>query len=262
MTANIPTRLAIEAGVVSALWRRDMIRLGRERARWLGVILQPMMFWVVLGVGMGDVFQVKGVEGLDYLTFFFPGIIVMIVLFTTVFATMAIIEDRQQGFLQQLLVGPASRGAMVAGKTLGVTTVALLQAALCLVAAPLAGFDLLGVDWLGLSLSLTLGCIGLTGMSFTIAWRLGSTHAYHAIMAVVLLPLWMVSGAMFPPRGTWLDSVMWIDPMAWMVDGVRHALHGGQAPVALATPEMSWLLLAAFAIVAFFAASTTASRSP
>jgi len=239
-----------------------MIRLFRERTRWLGVILQPMMFWVVLGVGMGDTFKVAGLEDLDYLTFFFPGIIVMIVLFTTVFATMAVIEDRQQGFLQQLLVGPSSRSAMVAGKTAGVTTVALLQGALCLVAAPLAGFDLGGIDWLGLTLSLTLGCIGLTGMSFTIAWKLGSTHAYHAIMAVVLLPLWMVSGAMFPPRDGWMNAVMWADPMAWMVDGVRHALHGGEAPVALMSPIMSWGMLTLFAVVAFVAAATMARKSP
>ena len=131
MSASVPSRLAIETGVISALWRRDMIRLFRERTRWLGVILQPMMFWVLLGVGMGDTFKLEGATDLNYLTFFFPGIIVMIVLFTTVFATMAVIEDRQQGFLQQLLVGPSSRSAMVAGKTAGVTTVALLQGLLC-----------------------------------------------------------------------------------------------------------------------------------
>ncbi|MDP6947165.1 MAG: ABC transporter permease [Myxococcota bacterium] len=262
MSASVPSRMAIETGVIGALWRRDMIRLFRERTRWLGVILQPMMFWVLLGVGMGDTFRLEGAADVDYLTFFFPGIIVMIVLFTTVFATMAVIEDRQQGFLQQLLVGPSSRGAMVAGKTAGVTTVALLQGALCLVAAPLAGFDLLGIDWFGLALSMTLGCIGLTGMSFAIAWKLGSTHAYHAIMAVVLIPLWMVSGAMFPPRGGWMDALMWADPMTWMVDGVRHALHGGEAPVALMSPAMSWGMLTLFAVVAFVAAATMARKSP
>ncbi len=262
MSTNAPSRIAIEVGVVRALWRRDIIRLFRERTRWLGVILQPMMFWVLLGLGMGTTFSLEASEDIDYLTFFFPGVIVMIVLFTTVFATMAVIEDRQQGFLQQLLVGPASRGAMVAGKTAGVTTVALLQGTLCLVAAPLAGFDLLAVDWVGLFLSLTLGCIGLTGMSFAIAWKLGSTHAYHAIMAVVLLPLWMVSGAMFPPRGGWMDVLMWAEPMTWMVDGVRHALHGGQAPVSLMTPATSWAMLTLFALLAFMTAAKTSQRSP
>ena len=239
-----------------------MIRLLRERTRWLGVILQPMMFWVLLGVGMGDTFKLTGANDLDYLTFFFPGVIVMIVLFTTVFATMAVIEDREHGFLQQLLVGPASRSAMVAGKTAGVTTVALLQGALCLVAAPIAGFDLLAIDWIGLGLSLTLGCIGLTGLSFAIAWKLGSTHAYHAIMAVGLIPLWMVSGAMFPPRGGWMDWLMWADPMTWMVDGVRHALHGGEAPIALMQPGTSWLMLVLFAVVAFVMAASAARKSP
>ncbi len=262
MSQHDTLRFAIELCVILALLCRDIILLLRVRTRCLGVILPPLMFWVLLGLGLGETFKLEGVDDLDYLTFFFPGILVMIVLFTTVFATMAVIEDRQQGFLQQILVGPSSRSAMVAGKTAGVTSVALLQGALCLVAAPLAGFDLTATDWFGFLLSMTLGCVGLTGLSFAIAWKLGSTHAYHAIMAVVLLPLWMVSGAMFPPRGGWMDILMWLDPMTWMVDGVRHALHGGVAPVALMSPEMSWLMLTLFAAFAFIAAARTSRRSP
>jgi ABC-2 type transport system permease protein len=243
--------------VILALWQRDMMRLMRERTRWLGVILQPLLFWAVLGLGMGDVFAVKNAQGLDYLEFFFPGTLVMIVLFTTVFATMAVIEDRQQGFLQQVLVGPGSRAAMVAGKTLGVTTIAMIQALLCLLVAPLAGFDLLAFAWPSVILSLMLTSVGLTGLSFAMAWVLGSTHAYHSMMAVLLLPLWMISGAMFPPPGGGMDVVMALNPMTYMVDTLRHGLYGGVAPVSLTGPTLSLTIQASFAVLAFCLAVAT-----
>ncbi|MGM0577302.1 MAG: ABC transporter permease [Myxococcota bacterium] len=245
-----PSAAAVEWGVISALWRRDMLRLLRERSRWIGVVLQPLIFWALLGAGMSGVFRIPGLDGVDYLTWSYPGILVMVVLFTTVFATMAVIEDRQHGFLQQILVGPASRAALVAGKTAGVTTVALVQALLCLLAAPLAGYALSDVAWLPLLAALVTGCVGLVGLGFSLAWVVGSTHGYHAIMAVLLLPLWMVSGAMFPPQGGWMDAVMAANPMTWMVDGVRHALHGGVAPASVAGPGTALLALLGFAVAA------------
>ena len=124
----------IELGLIRALWQRDLIRLMRERSRWLGVVLQPLLFWVLIGSGMGQTFAIAGSE-VDYLAFFFPGILVMIMLFTTIFASMAIIEDRQQGFLQQVIVAPGSRLALVLGKIAGVTTVACVQIVLCMVVA-------------------------------------------------------------------------------------------------------------------------------
>jgi len=238
-----------------------MLHLIRERSRWLGVVLQPLLFWVLLGAGLGDVFHVEGLEDLDYLTFFFPGVLLMVVLFTTVFATMAVIEDRQHGFLQQLAVSPTSRLSMVLGKTAGVTTVAAVQLALCLVAAPMAGFDLLEVHWAGLVTAALLGCVSLTGISFTMAWLVQSTHAYHALMSMVLLPLWMISGAMFPPGDGLLGGLMMVNPMTYMVDGLRHALHGGQAPVAQVGLGVALWVLLGCATVSLGLAVAAASRS-
>lgn len=244
--ATRPGAAAVEWGVVSALWRRDLLRLVRERSRWLGVVLQPLLFWAILGAGMGG-FAGGAPGGTDYLAFSFPGILVMVVLFTTIFATMSVIEDRQQGFLQQVLTGPGSRSAMVLGKTLGVTSVALVQAALCMLAAPLAGYALGTIAWLPLLGALCLGSFMLTGLGFALAWVVGSTHGYHAIMAVVLLPLWLVSGALFPPRDGWIGWVMAADPMSYMVDAVRHAMSGGAAASTGSGPVASFVVLAALA---------------
>ena len=126
-----------DLGTAYALWRRDMILLLRQRSRWIGVIVQPLIFWALIGSGMSGVFKMYGGDG-DYLQYFFPGILAMVVLFTAVFATMSVIEDRQRGFLQQVMVGPGSRASLVVGKIAGVTTMALVQV---LVTLAVAGWE-------------------------------------------------------------------------------------------------------------------------
>lgn len=256
------SRAAMEIGLALAMWRRDMLRLVRDRARWIGVVIQPLLFWLLLGSGMGSVFTIEGLGGLGYLQFFFPGLLVMVVLFTTIFAMMAVIEDRQHGFLQQVMTAPGSRAGLVLGKTAGVATVAFVQVALTLVAAPLAGFDLAAVHWPLLLVVFLTGTVGLTALSFTLAWLLRSTGGYHAIMAVFLLPLWLVSGAMFPPTGGWLDVIMTVNPMTYMVDGFRHALHGGLAPVSLSGPLTATLVLTGIALATVLLAIFVARRVP
>ena len=195
-----------------------------------------------------SVFRIEGLP-IDYLEYFFPGILAMVVLFTAVFATMSVIEDRQRGFLQQVMVVPGSRASFVLGKTAGVTTMALVQCLLCVLAAPAAGISLGGIHWPLLLLSLTLGCIGLTAVNFAMAWVINSTAGYHAIMGVLLLPLWIVSGAMFPPSGNWVGPVMAANPMSYLVDATRHSLYGGSAPVSQAGLGASLGVLGGFALV-------------
>src|SRR5690606_3335369 len=192
--------LGYELGLMGAMWRRDMLRLKREPSRWLGVVLQPLLFWAIIGGGMSESFEMKGAEGVDYLTYFYPGILVMIILFTTIFATISLIEDRQSGFLQAVVIAPGSRVSLVLGKVFGVTTLATLQSLLFLVLAPLAGYSLGQIDWPLTLLMVVLTSMGLTALNFAGAWIMRSAQAYHAVMSIVLLPLWIVSGAMFPAR--------------------------------------------------------------
>lgn len=242
--------LAAELSLIAVLWRRDMIHLLRERSRWLGVVVQPLLFWGLIGSGLAGAFALRDAAGLGYLEYLFPGILAMVVLFTAVFATMSVIEDRQQGFLQQVMVGPGSHAALVLGKTAGVTTMALVQAGLCLLAAPLAGFSLVEVDWPSLMLTLVLGCVGLTAINFTLAWLVDSTAGYHGILSIVLLPLWIVSGAMFPAASglAWIEPLMRANPMTYLVDALRHSLYGGVAPVGHVSLPIALLVLTGCAV--------------
>ena len=242
--------LAAELGMIRTLWRRDLLRLRKERSRWVGVVLQPLLFWILIGSGFQGSFRMPGAEQVGYLEYFFPGILVMIVLFTTIFATISVIEDRQNGFLQGVLVAEGSRASMVLGKVAGVTTVALLQVALFLAVAPFAGFPLGSIAWAPLLVAVVLSCVGLTAVNMAVAWILSSAAAYHAIMSVALIPLWILSGAMFPAQGSWLSVVMVANPMTYSVAAVRAALAGGSASVAAPGLGTSLLALLGFAVVA------------
>ena len=244
-----PSVLAQELGVIGALWWRDLLRLKKQRSRWFGVLAQPVLFWLILGSGMASSFTLNGAADVDYTAFFFPGVLVMILLFTTIFATISIIEDRRMGFLQSVLVVPGSRLAMVLGKIAGVTSLALIQTVLFLALIPLAGYSFAGVDWPLLSLVVLLSCVGLTAANLTVAWLIPSVQGYHAIMSVVMIPLWMVSGAMFPVSGGWLAALATINPLSYMVEGCRASLGGAAAATTSASLGLILAVLAGFAVV-------------
>lgn len=234
------------------LLRRDIIRLRRDTGRWVGLVLQPMLLWVLLGSGFGEVFQVPGLPGVDYHLFFFPGLVMMVSLFTAIFATMAVIEDRDHGFLQQVLVAPGARWAMVLGKVLGVLAVALAQFVLIMPASTLAGYSLAAFDWPILIGAFVLGTVGTTSLAFALAWVSPTTHAYHAIMGVLLIPLWLISGSMFPiPSEGWLSVISKLNPMTYGLDGLRHGVEGGTSTLATTAPTMSFVALTLYALIAF-----------
>src|SRR5205085_11640716 len=123
------------------LWWREVVRFYRQRTRVVGVIASPIVFWLVIGSGFGTSFR-SGAGGQHYLDFFYPGALIMIVLFTSIFTMMSVIEDRKEGFLLSVLVAPVSRSAIVLGKVLGGTTLSALQGLIFLVFAPLLGIHL------------------------------------------------------------------------------------------------------------------------
>lgn len=211
-------------GTFSCLYLREMLRLGRERMRWAGAFAQPLLFWFIIGSGMAESFRIQGAEGVSALQYFFPGILVMIVLFTSIFTTISVVEDRQQGFLQGVLAGPGSRLALVLGKVCGVTTLVFIQVGVFVLMAPLIDLPLAEIAWARLVLVVLLASVGLTAMNFTLAWVLDSVQSYHAVMSVVLIPTWFLSGALFPPPHSWLRNIMILNPVTHAVDGVRASL--------------------------------------
>ena len=210
--------------------QRELVRFFRQKNRVFGALGQPIIFWLLFSAGLGSS-KFGDSNKLDY-AHFFPGTLVMILLFTAIFATISIIEDRREGFLQGVLVAPVPRWSMVLGKVLGGAAIAMLQGHRC--------FLLLGwlrrVDWFEIhrrrrsawSASLVLMfviSIALTALGFLIAWRMDSTQGFHAVMSVFLLPMWLLSGAFFPMDvGGWLGWIVRLNPLTYGVAGLRHYL--------------------------------------
>ncbi|MEW5852380.1 MAG: ABC transporter permease [Myxococcota bacterium] len=211
-----------------ALWLRDLKRFFRQPSRVVGALGQPVVFWAVFGAGFSRSFKVPGAEDTAYGAFLFPGILAMTLLFTAIFSTVSVIEDRREGFLQAVLAGPAPRSAIALGKTLGGATLALIQTLLLLPFAPLAGVPLLQANFPALLATMVLTALAVTALSFALAWSFHSSQGFHAVMSILLIPMWILSGAMFPVSGAseWLGWLMKLNPMTWCVTALRRSLQG------------------------------------
>ncbi len=215
-----------------SLWRREVIRFLRQRNRVMGALLQPIIFWFLFGFGLGASFRPsEAPEGLSYLEYYFPGTIALIVLFTAIFSSISIIEDRNEGFLQSVLVAPVPRLSIVLGKVLGGATLALIHglvfALLAPLFAPLTGFQIHPLSFLYLAGTMLMVAVGLSAIGFTLAWRTDSVGGFHAIMSVILFPMWLLSGAFFPAAGvpTFLQWLMLLNPMTYGVGAMRYAMY-------------------------------------
>ena len=235
------------------------MRFYRMRTRVIGVIASPVMFWLVMGSGFGSSLRTGGQ---NYLEYFFPGALIMIVLFTSIFAMMSVIEDRREGFLLSVLVAPVNRASIVLGKVLGGTTLATLQGLMFLLLGPLIGIRP-GVEHVALAaLAVFLTAFALTALGFTVAWRMDSTQGFHAVVNMFLIPLWLLSGAVFPISGAsgWLKMLMRVNPLTYGMDALRLALFpGGRAGDGLGF-WAALAVLAGFAAVMFAAAFWMANR--
>src|SRR5437868_9645303 len=163
------------------LWWREIVRFYRHPGRVIGVLASPLVFWIVLGSGFGTSFRSTGGDQQHYLDYFYPGTLILIVLFTSIFTMMSVIEDRKEGFLLSVLVAPVPRSAIVLGKVLGGTTLSAIQGLIFLAFAPLIGVHLGLGDFLLVGLTVFLVSFALTALGFTIAWSMDSTQAFHAI---------------------------------------------------------------------------------
>lgn len=237
-----------------SLWKREMTRFFRQPSRVAGALLQPLIVWAIAALGFSGIFHFPGVDQLQASQFFFPGIVVMVLLFNAIFSTISVIEDRQTGFLQAALAGPSARAAIAMGKLLASLSLALAQCGIFLALSPLAGFDLSVTDWPRLIAALVLSGAACTFLGLLMAWRMQTSGAYHALMSVFLLPGWFLSGAMFPlPETQPWSLILRLNPFAWMVDGTRAAIYGGELPDGLAavmlSPDRSLLLLLLFVLI-------------
>jgi ABC-2 type transport system permease protein len=238
------------------------VRFYRQRTRVIGVILSPLVFWLVIGSGFGRSFQ--GAAGEEtYLEYFYPGALIMIVLFTSIFTMMSVIEDRREGFLLSVLVAPVSRSVIVLAKVLGGTTLAAAQGLIFLVFAPVVGAELGIGEVLFCAVIIFLVAFALTALGFIVAWRLDSAQAFHAIVNLFLIPLWLLSGALFPLSGAsgWISAVMRINPLTYGVDALRVVLFPQARPETGVWPLPAIGILTVFCGVMFVIAYLTANRT-
>jgi ABC-2 type transport system permease protein len=246
------------------LWRRELVRFFRQPSRVAGAAGSPLVFWILIGSGLSGSFRLPGGPAdLDFLEYFFPGTVVLVLLFAAIFSTISVIEDRNQGFLQGVLVAPVSRAAIVAGKVLGGATLAWLQGMVFLALAPAAGIRLTLGSALGAAGVLAILAVSLTAIGFAFAWRLDSVQGFHAIMNLILVPMWLLSGAFFPLSGApgWLSSLMRLNPLTYGVAALRWVLYGPSASLGSALPGPAVSLGMSFALgAAGFAACLLVTR--
>ena len=214
-------------GTIYILWLRQLKRYMRSHSRIIGSLGQPLLFLLALGYGFGPIFQKAG-QG-NYLEFLAPGVIAMSILFTSIFSGIELIWDRQFGFLKETLVAPASRLDIMIGRTLGGATVATMQGIIVLLISVVAGFRPTNLVLLPVAiLIMALIALLFTAMGTAIASLLEDMQGFQMIMNFLVMPLFFLSGALFPLQG--LPNVIVLlsslNPLTYGVDGLREALVG------------------------------------
>lgn len=248
-----------------SLCHRELLRFLRQRHRVIGALATPIVFWLLIGAGMGRSFQANVPGGQNYLHYFFPGTILMILLFTAIFSTISVIEDRREGFLQGVLVAPVSRMSIVLGKVLGGTILAFGQGLLFLLLAPLIGIPFSSAGFALCAAMMLIVSFALTALGLCIAWPMNSTQGFHAIMNLFLMPMWFLSGALFPAGGAWapLRWIMTVNPLTYALAGIRRTLYWRQAAGsidAIPSSALSFIVSIAFAVAMFILAGWIARR--
>jgi ABC-2 type transport system permease protein len=204
---------------VLALVKRELIRFWRERSRVAGFVLTPLFFWFVVSSGFGDFRR------------FFTGSLTLTIMFASVFSNMSLIEDRREGFLKSMLVSPAPRWALVAGKVLGSALLAWLQGLVFLCFVGFTGIDPTLAGVIGAGWALLLIAIAFTALGFICAWLLNSTQGFHAVINLLMMPAWMISGALFPlaTASGWLQILMRLNPLTYALALMERLLNPAYA---------------------------------
>jgi ABC-2 type transport system permease protein len=243
----VPERsLGHDLRAVSIVWRRELIRFRSDRLRAITSLVQPVLFLLVLGTGLSRLASHGLPSGVDFKTFIYPGVLAMSVLFTSIFSAASIVWDREFGFLAEMLVAPVRRWTIVVGKCLGGATVATFQGIIFLALAGLAHVPYNPVLLLILIGELLLLSFTLTAFGVMMAARVKQIQAFMALTQMVVMPLFFLSGALYPLNGlpAWLTVLTRLDPLTYIVAPMRHAVfsHLSINPLALQalSPGITW----------------------
>ncbi len=219
---------------MSEIWRgtwvvayRELLRFVSERSRLVGSFLQPLLFLVIFGAGFGNVIGALA-PGVGFVQFMYPGIIAMGVLTTSLFAGISVVADREFGFLREMLVAPIARSGIVLGKAIGAAAVALLQALVMLVLAPIVGVHLDAGIVVGLVPIVVVLSVGLSGLGILIASFMRSQQGFQLLLQLLIFPMIFLAGVFFPINQApdWLKVLSKVNPMTYGVDAIRQVFLG------------------------------------
>lgn len=249
--------------VAAVVARRDLVKFLRQPARVAAGIGTPLLLWLFMGSGFAGSFRPAALGETSYAAFLLPGAMTLVAVFASIFSSISIIDDRNEGWLQAALVSPAPRWSLAMGKIIGASLVSFVQAAVLLLALPFLHLDVsIGGVLLAL-IALAVTSFAMTAMGFIFAWHSETTASFHAVMNIVFMPMWLLSGAFFPPKAegasagflTWL---MQINPLTWCTQAIRGPMMEGDGNEA----SLWWLAAAImFAIMMFAGAVLVVSRS-
>jgi len=216
----------VDWSTIYMIWLRDLIRYVRQRSRLYSSIARPILWLFILGSGLRPSFG--AVQGYDYTQFIFPGIIAMALIFTAIQSAISIIWDREFGFLKEILVAPVPRTAVALGKAFAGSTLSVIQGTLILVFAPFVRVPIIWYNILLLIPAMFLISFALVGIGIIIASRMTSFEGFGTIMNFLVMPMFFLSGAMFPVSGlpAWLKLVVYINPLTYGVDLLRNIVLG------------------------------------
>lgn len=244
-----------------ALTRREVVRVTRQPSRVVAALGTPLLIWLFLASGFAGSFAppplgaAAAVTGSDnaaggaasYAAWLLPGMITLVVMFSAIFSSISLIEDRNAGFLQSAIVSPAPRWSVLGAKIAGASVVACAQASILIVAAPFVGLTMNPLGWLAAVVGAALTAVAIASVGLACAWWVNSSQGFHGVMNMLLMPMWLLSGAFFPAEGAsnWLSTIMFFNPLRWSTDAIRLSLTPG-SPWAY-TP---WLATIGFALFA------------
>jgi ABC-2 type transport system permease protein len=220
--------------VVYTIWLRETMLAVREKPRIIASVAQPLIYLGILGRGITSGMRLTGAGSIDYLKFMYPGVIGMSVLFTSIFAAFSIIWDREFGFLKEVLVAPVPRWAVAVGKSFGGATMALVQVAILICVGPFVGIKLSPLIVVQMLFLGFLMSVAITSLGVVVASRMESMAGFQMVMNFLVMPLYFLSGAMFPMASApaWMKALMTVDPLTYGVDAIRNVMFSGTEIVA------------------------------
>ena len=251
----------INLTAIYVLWLREMKRFIRAKSRVIGTLAMPLFFLVFLGFGFGST-AVSGLpEGVSYMNFLIPGVVGMSMLFTSMFAGISVLWDREFGFLKEIMVAPVNRVSIVLGRIAGGVTTSLIQGLLTLMISFLVGFQWPGiVPLLGAMLFMALISTTFIGLGLVFASRMKDMQGFNLVMNFVIFPTFFLSGALFPLQNLpdFIRAISYVDPLTYGIDGMRNVLLGQQFifPV-----EYDILFLAGFSALMVFLGAYSFEKS-